>query len=148
MFIMEEKITSNYNVQVSNAVLWEGIWGVFISGIFLFAFSHLDSDIIKCDFLDSCELIYNNTNLFTAIVITALSIAPFNYFGLFITKNSSALQRCLFCTSRMVMVWLVSLVLGWENFSFLEFLGYCLLTFGIYQFNNCPENTSEYIEDL
>ena len=45
------------------------------------------------------------------------------------------------------MVWLVSLVLGWENFSFLEFLGYCLLTFGIYQFNNCPENTSEYIED-
>ena len=113
MFIMEEKITSKYNIQVSNAVLWEGIWGVLICGVFLLGFSRLNSEIIKCDFLDSCELIYNNSNLFAAIVITALSIAPFNYFGLFITKNSSALQRCMFCTSRMVMVWLISLVLGW-----------------------------------
>jgi hypothetical protein len=41
MFISEEYLTKNFNVQVSNVVLWEGIWGVLISGSLLLAFSNL-----------------------------------------------------------------------------------------------------------
>lgn len=123
-------------MQVGNAVLWEGIWGVAISGIFLLGFSQFSTEAVRCDILDSCQLICRNWNLLGAILITALCIAPFNYFGLMITKRSSALQRCMICTSRMVVVWMISMALGWENFSVMQFVGYCILTFGIYQFNN------------
>lgn len=113
MFIAEERITTSYNIRVSNAVLWEGIWGALISALLLLGFSQMGSDVIKCDVVGSCQLIYRNSNLLIAILLTALAIAPFNYFGLLITKETSALQRCMICTSRMVAVWIVSLFLGW-----------------------------------
>jgi drug/metabolite transporter (DMT)-like permease len=39
MFIYEEQILKKYEVRVENAVFWEGIWGVIISGIALALFS-------------------------------------------------------------------------------------------------------------
>lgn len=135
MFIAQQKITKNYNIQVSNAVLWEGIWGVVISGIFLVTFANINSDIIKCDIFESCSLMFNNWKLLGAVLVTCLCIGPFNYFGLMITKNTSALQRCMVCTSRMIVVWMVSLIFSWEYFSFMQLFGYLLLTYGIYEFN-------------
>lgn len=87
-------------------------------------------------------MIYNNWKLSGSILITALCIAPFNYFGLLITKDTSALQRCLVCTSRMVVVWIVSLTFSWEKFSILQLIGYLGLTYGIYVFNQL-ENKKE-----
>ena len=113
MFIAEERITTSYNIRVSNAVLWEGIWGALISALLLVGFSQMGSDVIKCDVVGSCQLIYRNSNLLIAILLTALAIAPFNYFGLLITKETSALQRCMISTSRIVAVWIDSLFLGW-----------------------------------
>ena len=39
MFIYEEKILKQYEVKVSNAVFWEGAWGVLIGGGALLLFS-------------------------------------------------------------------------------------------------------------
>lgn len=40
----------------------------------------------------------------------------------------------------MVVVWLFSLIFQWEKFRLIQFVGYILLIFGIYQFNrNEPE---------
>lgn len=54
-----------------------------------------------------------NWKLLGSVIVTALCIGPFNYFGLMITKDTSALQRCLVCTSRMVVVWIISLIFNW-----------------------------------
>lgn len=67
--------------------------------------------------------------------MTALCIGPFNYFGISLTKQESALQRCMICTSRMIVVWVFSLLFNWEKFHLLQLAGYMLLTWGIYQFN-------------
>lgn len=67
--------------------------------------------------------------------MTAFCIAPFCYFGMLLTKQGSALLRCLINTSRMVVVWLLSLAFEWEQFRLLQLAGYLLLTFGIYQFS-------------
>ena len=72
-----------------------------------------------------------------------MAIGPFNYFGMSITKEASALHRCLMCTFRMVAVWIVSLLAGWESFSFTELLGYIILTYAIYQFNNSDNDLNE-----
>jgi uncharacterized membrane protein len=39
----------------------------------------------------------------------------------------------------MVVVWIVSLLAGWEDFSFLQLIGYIILTIAIHQFNHGDE---------
>lgn len=83
--------------------MWEGIWGVVISFVFIIVFTYLGSSndqlmeesalkkIFRCDIMYSCSLIASNWKLMVTVIATALCISPFNYFGLLITKNSSAL---------------------------------------------------------
>ncbi len=80
-------------------------------------------------------MIAGNGNLMIAVGCTFMAIGPFNYFGMSITKEVSALYRCLVCTFRMVVVWVVSLALGWEDFSYVQLFGYVTLTVAIYFFN-------------
>lgn len=81
-------------------------------------------------------MICSNGKLLFGVLMTALCIAPFNYFGISLTKQESALQRCMICTSRMIVVWLISLLFEWEHFHLPQLLGYALMTWGIYQFNH------------
>jgi hypothetical protein len=85
------------------------------------------------------------------VVLTALCIGPFNYFGMSLTKQGSALQRCIICTSRMIAVWSVSLLFGWEQFRLLQLLGYLVLTYAIYQFSQPepqpPQNAELELEE-
>lgn len=74
--------------------------------------------------------IFNNSHLFLAILTSSLVIAPFNYYGTALTKYSSAMHRCLVDASRMCIVWLVSIIIGWETFKAQQALGYSLVMFG------------------
>jgi hypothetical protein len=51
MFIVEEKLLKNSNVEVVDAVTWEGLWGSLFSAVLLIFFSHTEINIVKCDFL-------------------------------------------------------------------------------------------------
>lgn len=86
MFIVEEKLLKNNKVDVIDAVAWEGIWGSIFSAALLILFSNAHNNVVKCDFLESCSLIYSNPNLLIGILCTFLAIGPFNYFGMNITK--------------------------------------------------------------
>lgn len=134
MFIYEEQILKKYEVRVENAVFWEGIWGVIISGMALGLFSVVETPI-ESKVYESCILICSNYKLLAAVVLTALCIGPFNYFGISLTKEGSALQRCIICTSRMIVVWTISLFFGWEEFRLLQLFGYAVLTYCIFKFN-------------
>lgn len=76
----------NQNVDVIDAVTWEGLWGSLFAGLLLIFFSNSGNQIVKCDFIESCSLIYENPNLLLAIFCTFMAIGPFNYFGMNITK--------------------------------------------------------------
>ena len=58
MFIVEEKLLKNHQVDVIDAVTWEGIWGSWFAGGLLIVFSNAGSQVVKCDFIESCSLIY------------------------------------------------------------------------------------------
>ena len=45
MFIYEENILKQYDVKVSNAVFWEGVWGVIIGGTALVVLSILKTPL-------------------------------------------------------------------------------------------------------
>ena len=112
MFICEEQIFKRYKVSVEATVFWEGIWGMVLSGFALVVFSFVDSPL-QSNLFDSCILICTNSKLLGAVLLTALCIGPFNYFGLTLTKQGSALKRSIICTARVVVVWSLSLLFGW-----------------------------------
>ena len=64
-----------------------------------------------------------------------ISIGCFNATGVAITKYASAAQRSTIDTSRTLIIWLVSMILGWEKFHILELVGFGMLVFGTIVYN-------------
>jgi len=60
----------------------------------------------------------------------------FNFFGLSVTNTLSATSRSTIDTCRTLFIWLVSLGLGWESFKWLQVLGFALLVYGTFLFND------------
>ena len=60
----------------------------------------------------------------------------FNFFGLSVTNTLSATSRSTIDTCRTLFIWLVSLGLGWETFKWLQVLGFALLVYGTFLFND------------
>ena len=76
------------------------------------------------------QMVDTPTVLYSGVVI-ALSIAFFNFFGLSVTRHVSATARSLTDTCRTLIIWIVSLGLGWEvllwPMSLLQVAGFGLL---------------------
>lgn len=68
-------------------------------------------------------------------IFIIVSIALFNATGVAITKYASAAQRSTIDTSRTLLIWMVSLGLGWENFLPWELLGFVFLVIGTLIYN-------------
>jgi hypothetical protein len=60
----------------------------------------------------------------------------FNFFGLSVTRTVSATSRSTIDTCRTLFIWVVSLGLGWETFKWLQVLGFALLVYGTFLFND------------
>lgn len=69
-------------------------------------------------------------------LITNYNRSGFNFFGLSVTRTVSATSRSTIDTSRTLFIWLVSLGLGWESFKWLQVLGFALLVYGTFLFND------------
>jgi hypothetical protein len=79
------------------------------------------------------QMINTPTVLWSGMAI-AISISLFNFFGLSVTRHVSATARSLVDTCRTLVIWIISLGLGWEHFvvpfSFLQVLGFSFLVYG------------------
>jgi len=72
--------------------------------------------------------------LLSSLLVMA-SIGGFNFFGLSVTKNVSATSRSTIDTCRTLVIWVVSLGLGWEGFKWLQVVGFAALVYGTFLFN-------------
>ncbi|GLB35365.1 putative nucleotide-sugar transporter [Lyophyllum shimeji] len=141
-FVVEEKIMARYTVTPLLAVGYEGLFGT-ISILLLIPIMAIPSVSKISPFFDLPrgwhQLVDNAPVLWSGIAI-AFSIAFFNYFGLSVTRHVSATARSLTDTCRTLSIWLISLGLGWEHFLFptslLQVLGFSLLVYGTFLFNN------------
>lgn len=64
-----------------------------------------------------------------------VSIGCFNATGVAITKFASAAQRSTVDTCRTLCIWVISLILGWEDFYALELIGFVMLVGGTLVYN-------------
>merc|ERR1719291_977083 len=84
---------------------------------------------------DAFAQLKNNNGILVACSLNAISISFFNTCGIGITKELSASHRMVLDTMRTFIVWGVSLLVGWENFSWVQLIGFLIVTMGICLYN-------------
>jgi hypothetical protein len=63
-----------------------------------------------------------------------------------VTRSVSATSRSTIDTCRTLFIWLVSLGLGWETFKWLQVLGFVLLVYFTFLFNDIVQPPFEFLK--
>ncbi|KAJ3173121.1 hypothetical protein HDU88_004580 [Geranomyces variabilis] len=137
-FVIEEKILSRYHVPAIKAVGLEGTFGLLTTGIIM-PISYIWFGKGTGNFFDLpvgySEIVNNPQVLWSGFGII-FSIAFFNWFGLSVTRSISATSRSTIDTCRTIFIWMISLSLGWEQFRWLQVVGFLVLLYGTFLFND------------
>nr|CAG8600256.1 2439_t:CDS:2 [Entrophospora candida] len=138
-FVIEEKIMKIYHVKPLKAVGYEGIFGLG-TVIFGMIILHFTIGIHQPDGYFNIPTGWNQIISYQQIWITGIancfSVAFCSFFGLSITRSISATSRSTIETCTILFIWVVSIALGWEVFSWLQVFGFISLILGTFIFNN------------
>lgn len=140
-FVLEEWILESYALEPLKVVSWEGFFGFFVTviGQIILHFTVGTSEKGKYGYFDAEEgyrQVFSNRAIAVSSILIMISIAGFNFFGLSVTRTISATSRSIIDTCRTLFIWIVSLGLGWETFKWLQVLGFALLVYGTFMFND------------
>ena len=140
-FVSEEHILERYSVEPLKMVGWEGLFGfaVTIIGMIVLHLFIGRTDGGRYGYFDAVEgwrQFVHVPGIFLSSVLIMISIGGFNFFGLSVTRNVSATSRSTIDTCRTLFIWIVSLGLGWESFKWLQIVGFALLVYGTFLFND------------
>jgi hypothetical protein len=139
-FCLEEWILEHYALEPLKVVAWEGIFG-FLVTVVVQVILHFTVGVSKkgkygyFDAEEGYREIFNNRAIGISSLFIMVSIGGFNFFGLSVTRSISATSRSIIDTCRTLFIWLVSLGLGWETFKWLQVVGFALLVYGTFLFN-------------
>lgn len=131
MIVYEEKIMSQYTVPPLAVVGMEGAFGILIGSVLL---SFLNVTGIE----DTRVAVYqmgHSTPLLTAVIASIFSIAFFNFSGVTVTQQASAVARSTIDVSRTILIWAAELLLGWNTFNPLQLVGFVVLAAGTMIYN-------------
>ncbi|NXG75625.1 S35F6 protein, partial [Baryphthengus martii] len=87
------------------------------------------------DALDAFCQVGHQPLISLALLGNISSIAFFNFAGISVTKEISATTRMVLDSLRTLVIWVISLALGWETFHGLEILGFGVLLTGAALYN-------------
>ena len=140
-FVLEEWILEKYALEPLKVVGWEGIFGftVTIIGMVILHLAVGRTEAGRNGYFDAVEgwkEITQNKAIAVSSILIMLSIGGFNFFGLSVTRSVSATARSTIDTCRTLFIWIVSLGLGWETFKWLQIVGFALLVYGTFLFND------------
>lgn len=142
--VYEEKYVGSLDIPPLQAVGWEGVFGFSMLACLLgpFYFIHVPAPFnqnahgVLEDLPDALMQIFNNPLLIAAITGNVLSIATFNFAGISVTKEISATTRMVLDSVRTLVIWMVSLAIGWQTkVHALEVVGFCSLISGLFLYN-------------
>merc|ERR1711981_1288909 len=143
--VYEEKFISKYDVHPLQAVGWEGTFGFLTMGTLLIPFyfipvsgefgKHNPRGVLE-DAYDGLYQLAHNPYLAFAFCGTVISIAFFNFAGISVTKEMSATTRMVLDSVRTLVIWGVSLLLRWQDFYYLQLIGFAVLLTGMCIYND------------
>ena len=140
-FVFEEWILEKYSIEPLKMVGWEGFFGFIVTviGMIVLHFTIGTTEKGKYGYFDAVEgwrQITHYRSIAISSILIMISIGGFNFFGLSVTKTVSATSRSTIDTCRTLFIWIVSLALHWETFKWLQILGFILLVYGTFLFND------------
>ncbi|XP_035534921.1 solute carrier family 35 member F6 [Morone saxatilis] len=140
--VLEEKFVYKHDVHPLRAVGTEGFFGFFVLSLLLIPmyFIHVGDFAdnprhVLEDALDAFCQIGHQPLILLALLGNTVSIAFFNFAGISVTKEISATTRMVLDSLRTLVIWVVSLALGWEQFHGLQVLGFLVLLVGTALYN-------------
>lgn len=142
--VYEERYVAGMDIPALQAVGWEGFFGFSVLGLLLIPmyyinvgapFNHNAHGTLE-DVIDALTQISNNWQLQMALLGTVVSIAFFNFAGISVTKEMSATTRMVLDSVRTMVIWMVALAVGWQEFHWLQVIGFSGLLFGMCLYNN------------
>lgn len=142
--VYEERYVAGMDIPALQAIGWEGFFGFSVLGVLLLPMYYIhvgppfnnNANQSLEDAVDAFTQIINNSQLVIALLGTVLSIAFFNFAGISVTKEMSATTRMVLDSVRTLVIWFVSLAIGWQQFHWLQVVGFCGLLFGMCLYNN------------
>ncbi|KAI9023430.1 hypothetical protein DFJ74DRAFT_669062 [Hyaloraphidium curvatum] len=152
-FIIEERLLARYSVHPMEAIGYEGSFGL----LFLFLLAPPAYFIWGRHDPESWfnvpvawEQVISSPLIWGAGIGCVFSIAAFNGTGLEVTKRLTATSRSTVDACRTILIWGVSMALGWESFRVLQVCGFVVLLYGTFTFNGIvppPACLAPRIED-
>ncbi|CRK86921.1 CLUMA_CG000742, isoform A [Clunio marinus] len=142
--VFEERFVAGLDIPALQAVGWEGFFGFSVLSLLLIPmyfisvpskFTNNPRGVME-DAIDAFYMIKNNHLLMVPISGTIISIAFFNFAGISVTKEISATTRMVLDSIRTMVIWAVSLLIGWQSFHYLQVVGFISLLFGMCVYNN------------
>lgn len=140
--VLEEKFVYKHNVHPLRAVGTEGLFGFVILSLLLVPMYYIPAGSFSGnprgtleDALDAFCQVGQQPLIALALLGNISSIAFFNFAGISVTKELSATTRMVLDSLRTVVIWALSLALGWEAFHPLQILGFLILLAGTALYN-------------
>uniref|UniRef100_A0A0R3RX94 TPT domain-containing protein n=1 Tax=Elaeophora elaphi TaxID=1147741 RepID=A0A0R3RX94_9BILA len=142
--VVEQKIVSEFNAPPLLVVGLEGLFGLTILTFLLFPMYYIKVPSIFStnpyhrleDVFYAFREIKSNPWIGCALLLTMVSVAFFNFAGISVTKELSATTRMVLDSVRILLIWLVSIPFFGEHFIPLQLLGFALLIFGMFVYND------------
>ncbi|ORY36703.1 hypothetical protein BCR33DRAFT_721920 [Rhizoclosmatium globosum] len=139
-FVIEEKVLSNYRIQALKAVGLEGFFGLLTGLIVLppvyYFYGQYQSPDNFFNVVQGFHDTFDVPSVFYTGIGICFSISLFNWSGLSVTQTVSATSRSTIDTCRTVFIWMISMGLGWESFKLLQVIGFVVLIYGTFVFND------------
>lgn len=142
--VYEERFVAGMDIPALQAVGYEGLFGFTTLGVLLAPmyfitvgapFNNNAHGTLE-DLPDALVQIGNSWRLMMAVSGTVVSIAFFNFAGISVTKEISATSRMVLDSVRTLVIWAVSLLLTWQQFQWLQVVGFAALLFGMCLYND------------
>jgi len=146
LFIVEEYFLGDYYLDPMKVVGSEGMWGLayYMAILPIMQVVHCSGDtglqkLCNFGYLENSSYAFAQMAANPAIIWMSLgmmaSIASFNVCGITTTKVASAAQRATIDTSRTLVIWIMSCLLGLEDFHWQAIFGFVFLVFGTLTYN-------------
>jgi len=133
---LEERFVTGFKVPALVAVGNEGLWGLGFLVLSLVALQHIMLNGKPME--DSLQALYQVQHAPKVVLMAlsnSLSIAFFNFFGMSITKYTSAAYRMMLDSLRTIIIWLFDLASGGGKFHPLQPIGFALMLLGTAIYN-------------
>lgn len=133
--VWEEATMKQYAVPPQLLTGIEGVAGIVYGIIALVVVNLMQVEDTPAAF----DLLCHSKLILCAFVLFFLTVTIYNYAGIVVTKNSSAMGRTFLDVAKTACVWVVEVLCQWSRFTWLGLLGWVLIVSGTMVYSKTME---------